>query len=97
VGINVGRKTRRVSTALLRALKARDQPCQFPGCDKIGNLTPHHVTHWAAGGATDQDNLCLLHRAEGLEIRPETNVIGWHGERLKQCHVTCRDGRDRQG
>ncbi len=131
----VGRKTRRVSTALFRALKARDQTCQFPGCDKTGSLTPHHVTHWAAGGATDKDNLCLfcgschwrvheggfevrgrapdaltfftpagieltsrpdpapslpadpvaalkaLHTAEGLEIKPETNVIWWQGER----------------
>jgi Domain of unknown function (DUF222)/HNH endonuclease len=133
--LDVGRKTRRVSTAFFRALKARDETCQFPGCDKTGNLTPHHVTHWAAGGATNKDNICLLcsschwrvheggfevrvkapdaltfftpagielkgqpvptpslptdpvsalkalHVAEGLEIKPETNVIWWQGER----------------
>jgi uncharacterized protein DUF222/HNH endonuclease len=131
----VGRKTRRVSTALFRALKARDQTCQFPGCERTGNLTPHHLTHWAAGGATNRENLCLLcsgchwrvheggfevrgrapavltfftpagielkarpdpapqlpqdpvaalkalHVAEGLDIRPETNIIWWQGER----------------
>jgi Domain of unknown function (DUF222)/HNH endonuclease len=133
--LDVGRKTRRVSTALFRALKARDQTCQFPGCEQTGNLTPHHITHWAAGGATNRDTLCLLcpgchwrvheggfevrgrapaaltfftpagielkgrsapapqlpqdpvaalkalHVAEGLEIKPETNIIWWQGER----------------
>jgi hypothetical protein len=133
--VEVGRKTRRVSTALFRALKARDQTCQFPGCDRTDNLTPHHVTHWATGGATTRDNLCLLcpschwrvheggcevhgrapnaltflspagielnarpdpapplpedpvaalkalHTAEGLDIRPQTNIIWWQGER----------------
>lgn len=61
--LDVGRRTRRVSTALFRALKARDQTCQFPGCDRTGDLTPHHVTHWAGGGATNRDNLCLLCRS----------------------------------
>jgi Domain of unknown function (DUF222)/HNH endonuclease len=133
--LDVGRKTRRVSTALFRALRARDQTCQFPGCDHTSVLTPHHVTHWATGGTTNKDNLCLLcpfchwrvheggcevrgrapdtltfftpagielkarpdsasplpedpvgalkalHVAEGLDIRPETNVIWWQGER----------------
>jgi Domain of unknown function (DUF222)/HNH endonuclease len=133
--LDVGRKTRRVSTALFRALKSRDQTCQFPGCDRTANLTPHHVSHWAAGGATTRDNLIMfcslchwrvheggcevrgrapdaltfftpagielkalpdpapplpedpvaalkaLHVAEGLDIRPETNIIWWQGER----------------
>jgi uncharacterized protein DUF222/HNH endonuclease len=132
---DVGRKNRRVSTVLFRALKARDQTCQFPGCERTGNLTPHHLTHWAAGGATNRENLCLLcpachwrvheggfevrgrasaalifftpagielkgrpapapqlpqdpvaalkalHVAEGLDIKPETNIIWWQGER----------------
>jgi hypothetical protein len=157
--LDVGRKTRRVSAALFRALKARDQTCQFPGCERTRRLTPHHVTHWAAGGATNRDNLCLLcpschwrvheggytvrggvsagsgpspgadaltffspagielkarpapppplpddpvgalkalHMAEGLEIRPQTNIIWWQGERwdlgwavesLRSCRV----------
>jgi Domain of unknown function (DUF222)/HNH endonuclease len=133
--LDVGRKTRRVSTALFRALKSRDQTCQFPGCDHTGKLTPHHITHWTAGGTTTKDNICLLcpschwrvheggcdvrgrapdaltffsrggvelkalpdpapplaedpvaalkalHVAEGLDIRPETNIIWWQGER----------------
>ncbi len=133
--LDVGRKTRRVSTALFRALQYRDQTCQFPGCERTGQLTPHHITHWAAGGATSKDNLSnlcpschwrvheggfevrgrapdaltfftpagielkarldpppelpadpvaalkALHVAEGLEIKPETNIIWWQGER----------------
>ena len=58
--LDLGRKTRRVNAALHRALKARDQTCQFPGCEATARLTPHHLTHWAAGGATNKDNLCLL-------------------------------------
>jgi Domain of unknown function (DUF222)/HNH endonuclease len=133
--LDVGRKTRRVSAALFRALRSRDQTCQFPGCERTGNLTPHHISHWASGGATNRDNLCMLcpachwrvheggfevrgqapdaltfftpagielqarpspapqlpadpvaalkalHVAEGLEIKPETNIIWWQGER----------------
>jgi hypothetical protein len=58
--LDVGRKTRRVNAALFRALKTRDPTCQFPGCEAASRLTPHHISHWAAGGPTNKDNLCLL-------------------------------------
>ena len=58
--LDMGRKTRRVSTALLRALRSRDRTCQFPGCERTGHLTPHHITHWAAGGATNKNNIVML-------------------------------------
>ena len=57
--LSVGRKSRRVSTALHRALRARDRTCVFPGCTRTGREV-HHVTHWADGGATDPENLALL-------------------------------------
>jgi Domain of unknown function (DUF222) len=58
--LDVGRKTRRVNAALHRALKTRDPTCQFPGCEATARLTPHHISHWAAGGRTNKDNLCML-------------------------------------
>jgi hypothetical protein len=58
--LSVGRKSRRVSRALWRALRSRDRTCAFPGCERSGWLAVHHVNHWASGGETSQDNLILL-------------------------------------
>lgn len=59
--VDVGRKTRVVSTALRRALAARDKTCRFPGCNaKV--CDSHHLTHWSEGGETDLSNLALLCR-----------------------------------
>jgi hypothetical protein len=61
--MDVGRRTRVVSTAVRRALVLRDRECRFPGC---GRPEPwcdaHHVVHWADGGSTSLDNLVLLCR-----------------------------------
>jgi Domain of unknown function (DUF222)/HNH endonuclease len=61
--INVGRATRTIPPALRRALDARDQHCQWHGCDAPANwCDAHHVVPWASGGPTDLDNLTLLCR-----------------------------------
>jgi hypothetical protein len=65
--LRLGRRQRRVSAALGRALKQRDRGCRFPGCTHRRFLHAHHVKHWAEGGTTDLSNLVLLcsthHRA----------------------------------
>jgi hypothetical protein len=58
--LDVGRKHRTVSTALKRALHARDRGCTFPGCQRKRYLDAHHLRHWAHGGETRVDNLTLL-------------------------------------
>jgi hypothetical protein len=58
--LDVGRKQRTVSTAIKRALLARDRTCTFPGCHHQRFLEAHHVHHWADGGETRLDNLLLL-------------------------------------
>lgn len=58
--IDVGRRDRRLSAALRRALLARDRSCRFPGCGATRNLHAHHVHHWADGGPTDLANLVLV-------------------------------------
>lgn len=60
----LGRKSRRVSRALWRALRSRDQSCAFPGCERSGTegLNVHHISHWANGGETSLENTCLLCR-----------------------------------
>jgi hypothetical protein len=58
--LNVGRRQRTVTTAIKRALDARDRGCVFPGCHHERFLDAHHVEHWADGGETGLDNLMLL-------------------------------------
>jgi len=57
--LSVGRKSRRVSTPLWRALHSRDRQCCFPGCDRPGRQV-HHVKHWADGGETSPNNTSLF-------------------------------------
>jgi hypothetical protein len=58
--LDVGRKTRTVSTPLKRALYARDRSCTFPGCHRKRYLDGHHLKHWINGGETNPDNMTLL-------------------------------------
>jgi hypothetical protein len=61
VVVDVGRAVRVVSGATRRALNARDQHCQWPGCERTASWSAaHHLVHWTQGGATDLSNLTLL-------------------------------------
>jgi hypothetical protein len=58
--LNIGRKTRSIPQAIVRALRARDGGCRFPGCDRTRFTEGHHVKHWADGGETKLGNLVTL-------------------------------------
>jgi uncharacterized protein DUF222/HNH endonuclease len=59
--VDVGRARRVVSGPTRRALQARDEHCQWPGCERPASMTAaHHLVHWIAGGPTDLANLVLL-------------------------------------
>jgi Domain of unknown function (DUF222)/HNH endonuclease len=58
--LSIGRKTRKLSPALKRALRSRDRTCRFPGCGQHRFLHAHHIRHWAQGGRTDLSNLIQL-------------------------------------
>jgi Domain of unknown function (DUF222)/HNH endonuclease len=60
--LDIGRKTRAISPALARALRARDGGCRFPGCTRTRFTEGHHVRHWADGGETKLGNLVTLCR-----------------------------------
>jgi len=61
VPIDVGRATRAIHPATLRALRARDKHCRWPGCDRPINWTsPHHIEFWGRGGASRPPNLLSL-------------------------------------
>ena len=57
--LDVGRRTRRVTRAMRRALARRDRTCRFPGCTAT-RTEAHHIRHWADGGPTRLDNLVTL-------------------------------------
>jgi len=48
--LNIGRKARKISKPLWRALTSRDRTCRFPGCARNRHLQAHHIEHWAKGG-----------------------------------------------
>ncbi|OBJ46610.1 HNH endonuclease signature motif containing protein [Mycobacterium colombiense] len=59
-------RSRRIATPDQRiVLYAHDRGCTHPGCDAPGYWCEvHHLSEWAAGGATDADNLtfaCVPH------------------------------------
>ena len=59
--LSIGRKSRLIPKAIVRALHARDQGCcRFPGCGNRRYLHSHHVEHWSNGGETSLLNLMLL-------------------------------------
>ncbi|MGB5661008.1 MAG: DUF222 domain-containing protein, partial [Thermoanaerobaculia bacterium] len=68
--LDVGRRTRTIPTAIRRALTARDEGCQFPGCG-LKYCEAHHLKHWANGGETSLDNLVLLCRRHHRAVHEE--------------------------
>jgi hypothetical protein len=62
--LNVGRRSRRASAAIRRAVRERDGVrCAFPGCQSR-RTDLHHIQWWSMGGATSADNLlpvCRTH------------------------------------
>jgi hypothetical protein len=91
----VGRSSRTVTPAQLKALQVRDGGCVHPGCTRTPAFCDaHHIHHWAHGGATDLPNLILLcrHHHRTLHSRhwtlePAPPGAGPPGEGLVHSHV----------
>ncbi|MFT3899351.1 MAG: DUF222 domain-containing protein [Gordonia sp. (in: high G+C Gram-positive bacteria)] len=63
VPLDMTKNVRLATGAVRRALIARDQGCQFPGCGKPASWTDaHHIQPWSDGGLTELNNLVLLCR-----------------------------------
>jgi hypothetical protein len=61
--LDVGRTTRRWTTAIRRAITHRDGVCTFPGCDRPpAHCDIHHCTPWSHGGKTATSTGILLCR-----------------------------------
>ena len=59
VPLDLGRARRKASPAQRAALIARDKHCIGCGA-KAAWCQSHHIVHWADGGPTNIDNMCLL-------------------------------------
>jgi hypothetical protein len=58
--LDVGRRSRKPSAALRRAVRERDRSrCQYPGCESR-RTDAHHIRYWSNGGETSYRNLCSL-------------------------------------
>jgi len=73
--LDVGRKTRAISTPLRRALQSRDRGCRFPGCSHKRFADAHHIAHWVDGGETKLSNLVLLCRVHHRLLHEEGFTI----------------------
>ena len=80
--LDVGRKRRTIPAALRRALEARDQGCQFPGCGHLRYLDAHHIEHWIDGGATRLSNLSSVCRRHHRYLHEYGFSIETNGERV---------------
>ena len=61
--LSVGRDRYAVPADLKAVVRLRDETCRFPGCSRRARRCDiDHVTDWARGGETEQDNLMLLCR-----------------------------------
>lgn len=74
-------RSRRIATPDQRiVLYAHDRGCTHPGCDAPGYWCEvHHLDEWAAGGATDADNLtfaCVPHH--------KLTEKGWRTRKTRQ-------------
>ncbi len=61
--LDLGRKTRTIPRHLRRAVRLRDEHCQYPGCRAPAAWCDvHHLVHWLRGGETNLENCLLLCR-----------------------------------
>jgi hypothetical protein len=58
--VNVSTRTRSIPSSLRRAVHARDQGCDFPGCGERSFTDIHHLRHRAHGGDNSMVNLAEL-------------------------------------
>lgn len=65
--LDVGRRSRKMSTPLRRAILERDRGCRFPGCPNQF-VDVHHVKHWANGGETNHANLLSLCKFHHMQL-----------------------------
>jgi hypothetical protein len=73
--LNVGRRTRKLSAALRRAVRERDRHrCRYPGCESR-RVDAHHIRFWSNGGETKLVNLISLCKAHHHLVHDKGIII----------------------
>jgi HNH endonuclease. len=73
--LDIGRRSRKIPTALRRALLERDGgECRWPGCGSRFGVQVHHLVYWTQGGPTDRSNLVSLCWRHHRSVHER----GWH-------------------
>jgi hypothetical protein len=97
VVIDVGRAERTIKGPRRRALIARDQHCQWPGCERPASWCDgHHLVHWNRGGGGEIENQVLLcHRHHWLVHEGEWQLVKTEDGRLMAIAPTVTFGMTR--
>jgi hypothetical protein len=97
VVIDVGRAERTIKGPRRRALIARDQHCQWLGCEKpASRCDGHHIVHWTHGGGGEIENQTLLcHRHHWLVHEGEWQLVKTDDGRLMPIAPTIVFGQPR--
>lgn len=96
--LDVGRSQRTSTTAIRRAVVARDRHCVFAGCSAPAAWCDvHHVIHWSHGGPTSCENgalVCERHHTAlhegGFTIFREPGTAVWHTYRSDGFEILIR-------
>jgi hypothetical protein len=99
VVIDVGRSKRMISAPAMRALKARDGGCRWPGCDRPPKWTQgHHIAFWARGGDSNLTNQILLcHRHHWMVHEGNWQLVKQEDGSILTIPPTTRFGRRVRG
>jgi hypothetical protein len=99
--LDVGREQRTATTAIRRAIEARDGHCVFAACTAPASWCDvHHLEHWVYGGATSCENgalLCERHHTAvhegGFSIARDPGTATWHTYRPDRTEILVRRPR----
>jgi hypothetical protein len=72
---------------MARAIRERDQHCQFYGGAQTRNLQIHHIVHWADGGSNSVANAVCLCQACHTRVHEggyTTQHVDGHEQRLSE-------------
>jgi hypothetical protein len=73
--LDVGRRRRRPTAALRRAVRERDTcRCRFPGCESR-RVDLHHIQYWRNGGRTSLKNLISLCKYHHMLVHDRGYII----------------------
>jgi hypothetical protein len=97
VVIDVGRAERTIKGPRRRALIARDQHCQWLGCERpASHCDGHHIVHWTHGGGGEIENQTLLcHRHHWLVHEGDWQLVKTEDGRLMAIAPTATFGMTR--